>query len=83
MNAMSENQEGRRLVALNLRTLRQKADMSQEELAHAAGVDRSHLARFESQYVNVSLDILLSLARALEVDVSEFFAKSASGQRDR
>lgn len=80
MSADSENQRGRQIVAMNVRRLRHEAGMSQEELAHVSGVDRSHLARFESRYVNVSLDVLLSLARGLDVDVAAFFQDSATTQ---
>ena len=72
-----KNEEGRRRVAANVRRLRHEAALSQEALAHVAGVDRSHLARFEAQHINVSLDVLLSLAQALEVDVAELFRQDA------
>lgn len=58
----------RECVATNVRRLRNRRDWSQRDLAQRAKIDRTHLARFESQGINISLDVLLQLAAALEVE---------------
>ena len=57
-----------RLVALNVRRLRMRKDLSQQELSSRANIHRTHLARFETQATNISLSILFRIARGLEVD---------------
>ena len=42
--------------------------MSQEEFAHAAGLDRSYVGSIERGEKNLSLRNLLRLAEAVEVD---------------
>lgn len=56
-------------MASNVRRLRHAASISQEELAHRAGVNRAYLSTVESARRNLSLDVLAALARALEVDM--------------
>ncbi|MFW5967924.1 MAG: helix-turn-helix domain-containing protein [Persicimonas sp.] len=63
----------RQLVRINVRRLRQEADLSQRELSEIASIDRTHLARLETEAINVSLNVLAKLARALEVDPRELF----------
>lgn len=57
----------RRLVARNVRRYRKQKGLTQKELAQRARIDRTHLARFESQGVNVSLDVMFRLAEALDI----------------
>ncbi len=61
----------RRVVAKNVCRLRNERGWTQQDLAERARIDRTHLARFESQGVNVSLDVLFRLAEGLEVDTRE------------
>lgn len=56
------------LVARNVRRLRHERGWTQQELAERARIDRTHLARFESRGINVSLDVLFCLAQALDVE---------------
>jgi transcriptional regulator with XRE-family HTH domain len=65
----------RQLFATNLRRLRHDRELSQEQLAHDAGVDRAYLSRAERALTYVSLEIMGRLADALGVDPAEFFQK--------
>jgi transcriptional regulator with XRE-family HTH domain len=47
--------------------------MSQEALAHAAGLERAHVSGVERGKFNVSVDTLLRLARVLRVHIRYFF----------
>lgn len=58
--------EGRRLVGLNIRLLRQAAGLSQEELALAAGINRTYLSSVERGQRNVSIDNICRIAAALD-----------------
>lgn len=63
--------DARKLVAFNVRRLRHARDLSQEELSARANIHRTHLTRLETQAINVSLGVILKLARALELDPRE------------
>ena len=59
-------------LAPNVRRLRRAAGMTQEALCEAAGVDVSYIQRLERGVpANVTIAVLGSLARALEVDVAK------------
>lgn len=65
------------LLALGLviREARQQMGMSQEELAHSAGLDRSYVGGIERGEHNVALMSLVKLANALGVTVSDLTKK--------
>jgi transcriptional regulator with XRE-family HTH domain len=65
----------RQLFAANLRRIRQQRRVSQERLAHDAGVDRAYLSRVERGVTYVGLEIVGKLAGVLEVDPIEFFRR--------
>jgi transcriptional regulator with XRE-family HTH domain len=72
----------RQLFATNLRRLRHARKLSQEQLAHEAGVDRVYVSRIERAVTYVGLEIIGKLATILEVDPVEFFRRpSKSGSR--
>lgn len=56
------------VFASNLRALREKAGISQEELAHRAGLHRTYVGSIERGERNVSLKNIERLANALKVD---------------
>jgi transcriptional regulator with XRE-family HTH domain len=61
-----------RRLATVIRELRQRADLTQEQLATRAQVARSYVALIEAgRKKNPSLDILKRLAKALGVPVTE------------
>lgn len=55
----------RQLFATNLRALRRAKEMSQEELAHYAGLSRAYVSSVEREERNVSIDNIGKLAEAL------------------
>jgi transcriptional regulator with XRE-family HTH domain len=59
--------EIRQLLARNLQRLRQARGLSQEELAHQAGVDRSYVSSLERGIYSATLDMLAKIAGALGV----------------
>lgn len=65
----------RQLFATNLRRLRHARKLSQEQLAHDAGVDRAYMSRVERAATYVGLEIIGKLSDVLEVDPVEFFRR--------
>jgi transcriptional regulator with XRE-family HTH domain len=65
--------QGRKLVGYNLRRIRVGKDVSQEQLAFDAGVDRSYLGGIERGEENPSVDTLEKIAAILIVEIREFF----------
>lgn len=60
-----------RAAAAEIKSRRASLKISQEELAHRAGVHRSFVARLEIAETQPSLAVFFRLAEALEVDVVE------------
>jgi len=63
----------RQTFAANLRRLRHAKGVSQEDLAHQAGVNRSYMSRIEKGDPHVGLEIIGKLADALDAEPVEFF----------
>jgi transcriptional regulator with XRE-family HTH domain len=63
----------RDLFAANLRRLRKEKDLSQEELADEARVDRAHVSKIERSQTYVGLEIVQKFSKALGVAPVEFF----------
>ena len=57
--------EIREVLALNLRTYRQAQELSQEELAHRADIDRTYISALERCVYAASIDVVDRLARVL------------------
>lgn len=57
-------------IGKNIVDLRRGQKFSQEELAGRSGLSVSHLRNIEHGRANPSLDVLESIAKALEVDLS-------------
>jgi transcriptional regulator with XRE-family HTH domain len=64
-------------VASTIRHFRKLADISQEELADKAGLDRTYISGVERSVRNITLDSLEQIITALDVDVQIFFTKVA------
>jgi transcriptional regulator with XRE-family HTH domain len=60
--------EIREKLAANLKRLRKAKGLSQEELAHRVGIDRTYVSALERQVYAASIDLVGRLAEALEVD---------------
>lgn len=65
----------RRRVGLNVQALRRAQGLSQEELAHRAGVHQTYLSGVEGAKRNPSLLVLARLAAALGVELTELVRK--------
>src|SRR5438067_1239000 len=71
----------RLIVSRRLRELRKAAGLSQDELARASGnMSLSYLGALERGEKSVGVETLERLARALNVEVVEFFTAKATGQ---
>jgi len=58
----------RDVFARNLRRYRLAAQLSQEALAHEAGVDRTYISALERSVYSASIDMIERLASVLEID---------------
>jgi transcriptional regulator with XRE-family HTH domain len=67
----------RDVFASNLRRLRHKAGMSQEELADAAGINRTYVSKLETGATYVGLEIIGKLADVFKADPAEFLKRPA------
>ena len=68
---MNANQ---RVFGQRIRQLRNRQSVTQEDLAHRAGIHVTYLSGIERGVRNPSLKNICALAVALEVPVSELFA---------
>ena len=64
----------RRTVARNLRRLRQKRGLSQEELADRAGLNRNYVGMIEREENAPTVDALEQIAKALDISAVELFS---------
>jgi transcriptional regulator with XRE-family HTH domain len=62
----------RKLVGMNLKRLRLERGLTQERLADNTILDRDYLGKLERGQVNVSIDTLEILCKALSVRMDEF-----------
>ena len=70
--------EIREAFAQNLRALRRARGLSQEELAHQAGIDRTYISALERNVYNPSIDVVDRLAEVLGVDVAELLKRPSA-----
>lgn len=61
----------RLLFAQNLRRARERAGLTQEKLAWAAGLHQTEVGRIESGRRNPGLDTIVKLARGLGIPAAE------------
>ena len=60
-------------VGNRIREIREKADMSQKDLAYSSDLDRSYIASVESGQRNISIVNLEKIAISLGVSLCELF----------
>lgn len=60
-------------VGKRIKEIREKAGMSQKDLAYSADLDRSYIASVESGQRNISIVNLEKIANSLSVSLSELF----------
>lgn len=71
----AQQQRVKQRFGARLQALRKARDLSQEDVAFAAELDRSYLSAIERGKRNVSLINIHRIADALQVEVGELFAK--------
>jgi transcriptional regulator with XRE-family HTH domain len=64
----------RQAFADNVRLAREKAGLTQEQLAWAAGLHQTEIARIEGGRRNPGLETIFKVARGLGVSPAELFA---------
>ncbi len=64
-----------KIVAANLRRVRQKRGLSQEALAALAGLNRNYVGMIERQENSPTVDVIERVAAALDIDPVELFKK--------
>ena len=65
-------------MAHNVRVKRKAAGLSQEDLAHEAGVDRTYVSQVERRQRNLTISVLARLAAALHVAPAELLRPVSS-----
>jgi len=60
-------------IGLRIKSLREIAKMSQKDLSYASDLDRSYIASIENGRRNVSIVNIEKIAKALNVNLKEFF----------
>lgn len=63
------------MFATNLRARRRDAGLSQEELAHAADIDRTYVSALERGIYSATIDMVDKLAKVLGVEAVDLLAK--------
>jgi transcriptional regulator with XRE-family HTH domain len=59
-----------------VRKYRQQLDLSQEDLAHIAGVHRTYVSQIERGIKSPSIKVVLVLAQALEVSMRDLIGEA-------
>lgn len=67
-----------RFSATALRTLRKRAGLSRDLLAHGVGRTTGSIANYEQGHTVPSAEILSRLAELLDCDVSDFFEEDVA-----
>ena len=71
MQSKNATHNARKIFARNLREIRAKANLSQEELADLAGLHRTYVGSVERGERNISIDNMERLASALTIDIKD------------
>jgi transcriptional regulator with XRE-family HTH domain len=69
----------RHILARNLRRLRRAQEMTQEQLANAAGLRQALISELESSKLDVRIDTLNRVALALDASMAELFDETKRG----
>ncbi len=63
------------MFARNLEAAGRAKGLSQEELAHRAGIDRTYISSLERSVYNASIDVVDHLATVLEIEASDLLKR--------
>ena len=58
-------------LGIHIRQIREKKNMSQQDLANDSGIPKSQVARIERAKVNTTVKTLVKIANALEIEPKE------------
>ena len=72
---MSEITAIHQIIAKNIVRLRKEKAMTQDELAHLAGVDRTYMGYIENAKFNLTIGKLVQIAEALDTVVDELITE--------
>lgn len=67
--------EIREIFARNMKARRKALGLSQEELAHRAGLDRTYISSLERCKYGVTIDTLSDIANQLEVSAADLLSE--------
>ena len=65
-------------LGIHIRQLREKKNLSQENLAHDCNISKSQIARIELAKINTTVKTLIKIANALEIEPKELFDLKSS-----
>lgn len=72
----------RNMSAVNLRAIRKREGLSQAQLAELVGVDQTTISRAERLEPNVTLDVFIRCATALDTTLAHIFGPERSEQEE-
>ena len=73
----------RQIFAANLRRLRHKRGLSQEELADEAEINRTYISKLEKGASYAGLEIIGKFAKVLKVELAELLIRPSKRSRGR
>lgn len=76
-------QDVRAQLGRTIQKLRRSRRLSQEELAHIAGIDRAYMSRIERGLPDLGIEMLVRLSKALGVKPSDLLAELASYENEQ
>ncbi len=65
-------------IAEQIKNIRKAKNLSQQEVAQRIGIDRAQYSRVETGKSEPTITSLLKIAKALEVDITDFFKNNNS-----
>lgn len=71
------------IIAKNVSKYRRQLALSQEELAFRANLDRTYIGYIENAKQNISVEVLLSLAEALKVEVLDLLQPAETNEAEQ
>lgn len=68
-------------IGQRIADLRKAKNLSQQQFAYGADVERSYLSHLEKGRKNISVDMLVRITTALEITLKDFFSTEAFNQK--
>lgn len=69
--AIAHSRQDKKIIkdfARDLRSMRKRANLTQEELSYRAGLSSNYIARLERGEINITLTTLTKLAKAFKIN---------------